>query len=447
MAYHPAGTSRLTATPVPTPAVSLPTHDRRTERIVLLILSAVQFTSIVDFMVVMPLGPQLMRTLDIGPDRFGLIVASYTFAAGAAGLVASAIVDRFSRRGAFMTLYAGVLLGTLCCAFAPTYHTLLAARVVTGAFGGILGGMAMAIIGDVFPEERRGRATGSLMSAFALASVVGVPIGIFLGTHYGWHIPFVALAVLGLPVLFLAPFALPPLRGHVNGVYAHPLRSVVETFSVPNHLNAFALIMVLMIGSFAVFPYLSAYLVANVGMTEDQLPIVYIVGGALTLFTAPWIGRLADRHGKLTVYRWIAPLSALCFVLITQLPAAQLAFAVAVFGALMVVNSGRMIAAMAMVTSSVEPQRRGGFLSANSSMQHVSSGFGAYLGGLIIEQAAGGRLTHFGTVGWLAAVATLLSLWLAGRIRMAEEVGADNPEMSLAAAAEATFDVGEPMVH
>jgi predicted MFS family arabinose efflux permease len=428
------------------PTRPLAMHDRRTERIVLLVLAAVQFISIVDFMVVMPLGPRLMDDLQIGPDRFGLIVASYTFAAGAAGLVASAIVDRYSRRAAFITLYAGFLLGTLCCALAPTYHLLLAARVVTGAFGGILGGMAMAIIGDVFPEERRGHATGALMSAFALASVFGVPLGIFLGTNYGWHIPFIALAVLGLPVLVLAPMALPPLRGHLGQVHAHPLRSVIETFSVANHLNAFALIAVLMVGSFAVFPYLSTYLVENVGMSEAQLPIVYIVGGGLTLFTAPWIGRLADRHGKLTVYRWIAPLSALCFVIITQLPTAQLAFAVAVFGALMVVNSGRMIAAMAMVTSSVQPHRRGGFLSANSSMQHVSSGFGAYLGGLIIQQT-GGRLVHFGAVGWLAGAATLLSLWLAGRIRMAGEVTASDAEMSLAAAAEATFDVGEPLIH
>jgi predicted MFS family arabinose efflux permease len=212
-------------------------------------------------------------------------------------------------------------------------------------------------------------------------------------------------------------------------------------------LNAFALIAVLMVGSFAVFPYLSAYLVANVGMTEDQLPIVYIVGGGLTLFTAPWIGKLADRHGKLTVYRWIAPISALCFVLITQLPTGRLAFAVAVFGALMVVNSGRMIAAMAMVTSSVEPHRRGGFLSANSSMQHVSSGFGAYLGGLIIEQVNGGRMSYFGAVGWLAGAATLLSLWLAGRIRMAHEITPSHVDLSLAAAAEASFDVGEPLVH
>ncbi len=184
-------------------------HQRRFESVILFILVAVQFTTIVDFMIVMPLGPQLMRTLEIGPTKFGLIVSSYTFAAGLAGLVASAIVDRFARRTAFMVLYVGFLLGTLCCAFAPNYQTLVAARFVTGAFGGILGGITMAIIGDVFPEERRGSATGSLMSGFALASVAGVPLGLYIGTNYGWHMPFIVLAIGGLPVLFLTPLALP----------------------------------------------------------------------------------------------------------------------------------------------------------------------------------------------------------------------------------------------
>src|SRR5262245_58667633 len=181
------------------------------ERLVLLILAAVQFTTIVDFMIVMPLGPQLMRTLHIGPAQFGLIVSSYTFAAGAAGLVASGFVDRFARRTTFMVLVAGFLLGTLFCALAPNYETLVLARIATGAFGGILGGMAMAIIGDVFPEHRRGRATGSLMTGFALASVAGVPFGLYLGTNYGWHVPFVVLAIGGIPALSLVPFVLPKL--------------------------------------------------------------------------------------------------------------------------------------------------------------------------------------------------------------------------------------------
>ncbi len=420
-------------------------RQRTRERIVVLILAAVQFTTIVDFMIVMPLGPQLMRTLQISPAQFGTVVSSYTFAAGAAGLIASSIVDRFARRSTFMVLNAGFLLGTLFCALAPNYTALVLARIATGAFGGILGGMAMAIIGDVFPEERRGRATGSMMTGFALASVAGVPFGLYLGTNYGWHVPFVVLAIGGLPALILSLLALPPLNAHVGKAHEHPLASLMETFSQPNHLKAFALIVTLMVGNFTVFPYLSAYLVANVGMSEQQLPLVYIAGGALTFVAAPIVGKLADHFGKLKIYRFVAPTSAVMILLITHLPPVPTAIAVLVFGGMMMCNVGRMIPAMAMVTSSVEPRRRGAFLSANSSVQHMACGLGASIGGMIIAESPSGKIEHFSTVGWIAVASTLASLWLAGHLRVADEpVSAE--EISLAAAAEGEAVAGEPML-
>lgn len=430
--------------------ISIITEDesqlqRRRERLVVFILAAVQFTTIVDFMVIMPLGPQLMRTMGINPAQFSLIVSAYTFAAGATGLVAASVVDRFARRTAFLTMYSGFLLSTLFCGLAPTYETLVAARIATGAFGGILGGMAMAIIGDVFPEHRRGYATGSLMTGFALASVAGVPMGLWIGTTYGWHVPFIVLAIGGIPALVLARIALPPLDAHVGKTHVHPLRSLAQTFSHSNHLNAFALIIALMIGSFTVFPSLSPYLVGNVGMTEEQLPLVYIVGGGLTLIAAPIIGRLADRYGKLVVFRAVIPMSALLLLTITHLPPTSKYVAAAVFGALMVSNVGRMIAAMAMITSSVEPRRRGAFLSANASVQHIASGVGSYLGGVIVTKTPDGAIEHFGTIGWISAAATLSSLWLAGRVRNAESPAVSAEEISLAAAAEASADAGEPI--
>lgn len=419
---------------------------QRHERLILFILAAVQFTTIVDFMIVMPLGPQLMRLLKIGPAEFGLIVSSYTFAAGVSGLLASTIVDRFARRTTFLILYTGFLVGTFLCAIAPSYHTLVAARIATGVFGGILGGMSMTIIGDVFPDERRGRATGSLMTGFALASVAGVPLGLFLGTNFCWHVPFYALVLGGIPVLIVTPYAMPPLSGHIHNSHPHPIRSLVETFTFPNHLNAFALTIALMIGSFTVFPYVSAHFVANVGLTEQQLPVIYIVGGGLTLIAAPIVGRVTDRFGKLLIYRIIAPISALLLLVITHLPHVPVAVAVIVFGTLMVTNVGRMIAAMAMITGSVEPRRRGGFLSANSSVQHIACGIGAYLGGRVITQTPDGGIQNFGTVGWIAAISTLATLWLAGRVRLSETTPVIAQSISMAAAAEASVDAGEPIV-
>lgn len=424
-----------------------PASDARRERIILLILAVVQFTNIVDFMVVMPLGPQLMRTLRIGPAQFGVIVSSYTISAGIAGLLASLLIDRFDRKHSFLTLYLGFLVGTLFCGLAPSYHALLAARVVTGAFGGILGGIAMAIIGDVFPEHRRGAATGTLMSAFAFASVAGVPFGLLLGTTYGWQVPFLTLAGLGLFVLFAAVAAMPPLRGHLDPerTVGNPVEELVATLFHPNHLRAFALIVTLMFGSFAVIPYISPYLVANVGVKESQLPWVYVAGGGLTLVVAPVVGRIADRYGKLRVYWWTAPISAGLMLAVTCLPRVSLPAAVGLVSLLMVGNASRMIAAMAMVLAGVEPRRRGSFMTANSSVQHLSTGLGAYVGGLVILKAADGTFLGYPRAGVLAMTATLISLILASRLRTVGAETVTSPALSLGAAAEALADSSEPL--
>jgi predicted MFS family arabinose efflux permease len=385
--------------------------------LLLLILAAMQFTSIVDFMVVMPLGPQLRRTLGIDAAHFGWIVAAYTLSAGVAGLTASSFLDRFGRKAAFLSLFSGFLVGTLLCGLSFNYLSLLLARIATGAFGGILGGMALAIIGDVFPEERRGRATGVLMSAFALASVLGVPVCLDLGTRFGWHVPFLILAGFGLPILGLALRAMPPLRDHLDGrVHVHPWIQVRETFREANHLRAFALTFAIMFGGFSVIPYISLYLVGNAGVTERNLTWVYVTGGLLTLIGAPVIGRLADRFGKLPVYRIVAAMAAALMLGVTTLPRVPLALAVAVVGSLMLCNAGRMVAGLSIVTGSVEQRRRGGFMSANSAVQHLASGLGAAVGGKIILTAADGSLARFGWVGAMAAAATLVTLWLAGRV-------------------------------
>jgi predicted MFS family arabinose efflux permease len=308
--------------------------------------------------------------------------------------------------------------------------------------------MSMAIIGDVFPEERRGSATGALMSAFALASVAGVPIGLELGLRFDWHAPFLALAILGLPILFLAAAVLPRLDGHLrNSSGGDALNRFVETFSLPNHLRAFGLTVTMMFGSFSVVPFLSPYLVSNVGLAEARLPIVYIVGGVLTLVGAPLIGRLADRFGKLRVYRTVAPLAAVMMIVLTNLPPVPAAVAVVCFGSMMLCNAGRMIPAMAMITSSVEPHRRGGFQGANSAIQHMASGVGAAVAGAILAKGANGELLHYPVVGLMGAAVTIASLWFAGRLRVAD--GQFVPPITTAeaiGAAEMAADADDPVL-
>jgi MFS transporter, DHA1 family, inner membrane transport protein len=391
----------------------------RREGVILLTLAAMQFVSIVDFMIVMPLGPQLLADLDIDAARFSWVVSAYTLAAGIAGFLAAPWLDRVPRKAAYLVLALGMIAGTAACGLATSFSLLLVARGVTGAFGGVLGGLAMAILADVFPAERRGRATGTLMLAFSVASVAGVPLGIALGTRFGWQTPFFALTALGLPLVALAAWSLPPLAGHLEAPRRHPVASLLETLTVPAHQRAFALIALLMVAAFAVIPFISTSLVAHGALTQTQLPVVFISGGLLTLLSTPLTGRLVDRFGAHTVLRGVVPLSAAMLLVVTHLPAVGIAGAAAVIAVLMATNSSRMVTAMSLITSSIEPRRRGSFMSVNSSVQHVASGLGTTLAGLIVEGGASEPLRHFGTVGILAAVTTLASLWVAARIRPA----------------------------
>ena len=233
--------------------------------------------------------------------------------------------DRVGRKSAYIALSAGLLLGTLACGLATNYQLLVAARCLTGAFGGVLSGLSYAIVADVFPEERRGRATGLLMSAFAVASVVGVPIGIVLGNRYGWGVPFLMLAALGLPLLGMAAWTMPPLTGHLGGTQRRPLAQLLDTLTYPPHWPALALTAILMFGAFSVIPYISASYVSNAGVTEAQLPVVFVAGGLLTLVSAPLVGRLIDRYGALPVFRCAVSLAAVMTLVVTHLPLDNLA--------------------------------------------------------------------------------------------------------------------------
>jgi predicted MFS family arabinose efflux permease len=368
-------------------------------------------------MIVMPLGPQLLADLGIDARKFSWVVSAYTLAAGLAGFLAAPWLDRVPRKTAYLTFSLGLLAGTAACGLATTYPLLLAARSVTGGFGGVHGALALAIVADVFPPERRGRATGTLMLAFAVASVVGVPLGIVLGTRFGWQTPFFTLAALGLPLLALAARALPPSAAPVDGPRRHPLAHLLETLAIPAHRRGFALIALLMVGAFSVIPFIGTSFVANVGVTPSQLPAVFVSGGLLTLVSTPLAGRLVDRCGALAVFRGVVPLSAAMMLVLTHLPAVGIAVAAPVAAMLMATNAGRMVTAMALITSSIEPRRRGSFMSANAAVQHVASGLGATLGGMIVEGGAGEPLRNFGVVGMLAASVTITSLWLAARIR------------------------------
>lgn len=395
------------------------------QRLVLFTLTAFQFVSIADFMIVMPLAPQLRSAFELTAQQFGWVVSIYTLAAGIAGFLAAAVLDRVPRKAAYLALAAGLVLGIACSGLATTYPMLLAARAFAGAFGGVLGGLALAIIADAFPIERHGRATGVLLSSVALASVAGVPLGIVLATREGWGAPFVTLSLLGLPLVGLAAWKLPPLAGHAAGPTVSPLKHLLAILSSPTPRRCLAVTGVLMLSTFCVVPFLGNALVANFGVTEAQLPIVFVVSGLMALVATPLSGRLVDWYGSRTVFFWLVPLSAGMMVMVTHLPVVGLAGASVATGLVMAVNSARMVTVMSLIAGSIDPARRGGYMSVNASVQHVACGLGAMCGGAIVCGDAGEPLQHFGFAGMLAGALMLTTLWLVQRIEPFRDV--DHP--------------------
>ncbi len=384
-------------------------------------LAAVQFTHVVDFMIMMPLAPQLMRLWGIGPQAFGLLVSVYTFAASASGLVAVLVIDRYDRRHALLAMYAGFTVATALCGVAPGYEALLAARVLAGMFGGVVGALILAIVADVVPYARRARANALVASAFSLAAIAGVPAGLWLAALSSWRAPFLAVSALAVVVGAVAWRLIPPIAGHVEHGRSHGalsrLRSVVV---VGNHWRAFAFVVALMFAGFTVIPFIAAYSVANVGLTEGELPVMYMAGGLATLVTAQVFGHLADRYGKKRVFAWTAVASIAPILVLTHMPRSSLAGFLPVSIVFMVLVTGRFGPAMALVSGSAEPRVRGSFMSLNASIQQLGAGLSAFLAGTLIGKGADGSLTGFGTVGWLAAAFTAAAVALAYRVRIVD---------------------------
>ncbi len=389
---------------------------------VLLVLAGVQISHILDFMILMPLGPQFMRMFAIGPTKFGFLVSVYTFSAAAVGFAAAFFIDRFDRKKALLILYACFGATTLLAASSGSYLTLLAARALAGAFGGVLSAIVFAIVGDLIPEARRGRALGVVMSSFSIAATVGVPISLSLATEFTWRAPYFFLAGLCIVVWSGVLWLLPRMRGHLRAARErHPLAQAMAVFREPNHQKAFLFSGMLFFSGFAVIPFISPYMVANVGVREAQLPLLYLVGGALTLATVHLVGRLTDLHGKQRMFMLVACGSALAIINLTHLPRVPIYVAILASAFMMCMMSGRFVPAMTLITASVTPRLRGSFMSFNSSVQQFASGTASLGASLVIGRNAAGELTHYGTVGILAVIATLASIYLARRIRAATQ--------------------------
>ncbi len=399
-----------------------PLHTIQNERLIIFILALLQFLHILDFVIMMPLGPLFMSDFKITSTQFGLLVSAYTVSAGVFGFIGAFYLDRFDRKSVLLFITTGFALGTLLCAISPNYFFLLIARSVAGGFGGIIGAIVLSIIGDIIPVFRRGAATGMIMSAFSVASVVGIPIGLAVASKYGWQSPFFGISFFCFAFIPFAYKVLPNIRIHLDEKDSTDGKwdAIRQVFSRKSHYYAFAYMVSLMFGGFTVIPFLSTFLVSNAGMRVDELWYIYFVGGLFTFFTSRAIGRLSDHFGKKKIYKIFALFSIIPVTLITNLGITPTVVVVALTTLFMIVVSGRMVPAFALITSAVEPKIRGSFMSINVSVQQIASGAASLISGFILMENADGKVVNFPYVGLVSITALLISIYLCSKIDQPE---------------------------
>jgi predicted MFS family arabinose efflux permease len=384
----------------------------RYETFVIAIIAFVQFTVVLDFMVLSPLGAILMPELSITPAQFGMVVSAYAFSAGASGLLAAGFADKFDRKKLLLFFYGGFIIGTAMCAIAPDYNSLLIARIVTGLFGGVMSSVSLAIITDVFKLEVRGRVMGFVQMAFASSQVLGIPIGLYFAERIGWHFPFAMIVVVSIAVGILIVFFMKPINKHLESPLGiNPFQHLIKTLSQSFYLRAFAATTLLATGGFMLMPFASPFSVNNLGIAlKGELPLLYMLTGVFSLVTGPLIGKFSDQIGKYKIF----VIGSLIMMIVVPI---YCNLGITPFWLVLVLNiimfagvSSRIISSSALLTAVPIPQDRGAFMSINSSVQQISGGIATFIAGLIVAEAPGGKLLHYDTLGYIVVGASLITI-------------------------------------
>lgn len=407
----PAGSAASSATPATAAIVPFTPYQRLAAGLMALL----QFAVVLDFMIMSPLGVMIMPALNMSSAEFGTAVSAYAFSAGIAGLLTAGFADRFDRKRLLLFFFGGFLLGTLWCGLATSFASLLAARIVTGLFGGVIGSIVMAITADLFPPAQRGRMMGLLQGGFAASQVLGLPFSIYLASHFDWHAPFVAIVLFGLIAAGVIVMKLQPVNAHLGatGTGQHSaLRHLLQTVRISRQQLAFALTALLTTGGFMLMPFASAFVVHNVGIPLDHLPLIYLVTGICTLVFSPMIGRLADRVGAMPVFYTGCVITIAMVAFYTHLGPSPIWVLILVNVVMFVGIFSRMIPAQATLAGVPAPEQRGSFNAINSALQQLAGGAASLLAGHLVHIGPDGHVNDFPVVGYVVIGSTLIAALL-----------------------------------
>ncbi|MCB0574674.1 MAG: MFS transporter [Saprospiraceae bacterium] len=384
------------------------------QKTVVALLAITQFTVVLDFMVMAPLGDILIKSMDLSPAQFGLAVSSYAFSAGLSGFMAAGFADKYDRKSLLLFFYTGFIAGTLFCGLAPNYPTLIAARIITGIFGGVIGSISLAIVTDLFDLSLRGRVMGFIQMGFGASQVLGIPIGLYFANLWGWHAPFLMIVGLGLIMAALIFNKLQPVREHLGkDTGRNALQHLRHTFAIADYRYAFSATALLSIGGFLLMPFSSAFLVNNTGITHEQLPLVFMITGVFSLLAMPAVGRLADKVDKFTLFAVGSVWAVIFMIIYTHMTISPMWYVVAINILLFAGIMSRMVPSMAIMTAVPSMPDRGAFMSINSSLQQIAGGIAsAFAGVIVVQHTKNSPLEHYDTLGFIGASIVLLCVVL-----------------------------------
>ena len=386
--------------------------------LVITLLALTQFTVVLDFMVMSPLGDMLMKSMDLKTSEFGFAVSSYAFSAGIAGILTAGFADRYDRKKLLLFFYIGFILGTLFCGLTTSYPMLIAARIVTGLFGGVIGSISMAIVADLFLAQQRGRVMGFMQMGFGASQVLGIPISLFLANSLGWQSPFLMIVGLAALIFFIIVMKMKPITQHLEikndrNAFHHLWHTIAQR----DYRIGFMSTALLSLGGFMMMPWGSAFAINNLHVTSGQLPILFMVAGVATLIIMPVIGKLSDKMDKFNLFA-IASIWMIAVVLVyTRLTPVPFWFVMVMNVMMMIGIMSRMVPSMALASSLPQMQDRGAFMSINSSLQQIAGGVAAAIGGMIVVQKDKfSPLEHYDTLGILISVILLFAIYMVYRV-------------------------------
>jgi len=388
------------------------------QKLAITLLALTQFTVVLDFMVMSPLGDMLMKQMDLTTTQFGISVGAYAISAFFSGILTAGFADRFDRKKLLLFFYIGFILGTLFCGLSNNYQMLLAARIITGLFGGVIGSISMAIVADLFLIQQRGRVMGFMQMGFGASQVLGIPISLYLSNHWGWESPFFMIVGMATIVLAILTLKMQPITEHLNNITEkNPFLHLWNTIKNRNYRIGFATTALLSLGGFMMMPWGSAFAINNLKITNEQLPILFMVAGVATLLVMPIIGKMSDKLNKMTIFTFASIWMILVVVIYTNMGPTPLWIVIIVNITMMIGIMGRMVPSMALVTALPEMHDRGAFMSINSSLQQLAGGIASIIGGMIVVQKTKfSPLEHYNTLGYVVVVFAVINIFMLHRV-------------------------------